>query len=156
MKKLLSILALMALSFAGTASAMDSWTKKPMPKLAMEGSSTQEAAITLAKPVTAIMFFSQQCTSCKILDPRMKKAMQAVNQNKINVVTFDFSNRDAIAKTKADAQENGLGDVLQKYGAKTGYVVLLNSNGQEIDKIKVGDDEKEIAHKLTNAIIASL
>ncbi len=156
MKKLLSILALILVSFAGTASAMDAWTKKPMPKIATQGSTMSETAMAQRAPVTAIMFFSQQCTSCKILDPRMKKAMQAVNTDKINVVTFDFSNKDAIAQTRTTAEENGLSDVLQSYGAKTGYVVLLDASGKEIDKIKVDHDEKEIANKLTNAIIASL
>jgi len=83
----------------------------------------------------------------------MMKAMQAVNTDKVDVVKFDFSSKDTIAATKILATEKGVDAVLQSYGVKTGFVVLLDKNGQEVDKLKVDDNAADIAAKITKAIV---
>ena len=105
--------------------------------------------------VTAVMFFSTHCGSCKILDPRMKEALATVEEGKIDVVTFDFTNKDKIAATKTLAAEKGLDSVLQKFGARTGFVALVDKEGNVTDKINVSDDTAEIIAKLNKAIASA-
>jgi len=104
-----------------------------------------------AKP-TAVMFFSANCGSCKILDPRMKEALAGFEEGAIDVVVFDFTNKDAIATTTALAEEKGLTNVLQEYGARTGFVALVDKDGNIADKINVSNDVEAIKTKL-NALI---
>lgn len=106
-----------------------------------------------AAPVTAVVFYAVNCGSCKILEPRMMEAMKAINTNKINVVKFDFSSKETIAATKTLATEKGVDAVLQQYGAKTGFVVLLDKDGNEVNKLKVDDDASDIAAKVVKAIV---
>lgn len=105
--------------------------------------------------VKAVIFYSENCGSCKILDPRMKKALNAINKDKIDIVKFDFSSADTIAATKVSAAKLGLNDTLQKYGAKTGFAVLLDANGQEITKFKVDHDTADIASEMAKAIAST-
>jgi len=137
MKSLLLTLALALVAFVPQSFAMDDTMHNKM-----------EAA-----PVKAVVFYSDTCSSCKILGPQMMKAMQAVNTDKVDVVKFDFSSKDTIAATKILATEKGVDAVLQSYGVKTGFVVLLDKNGQEVDKLKVDDNAADIAAKITKAIV---
>lgn len=105
-----------------------------------------------APAATAVIFFSESCGSCKILDPVMKEAMQAINTDKVDVVKFDFTNKDTIAATRTLASEKNVEATLQKYGAKTGFVVLLDAAGNEVDIVKVDDNATDIAVKLVKAI----
>lgn len=105
--------------------------------------------------VTAVAFHSDNCGSCKVLGPKMKEAMNAINQDKVDVVKFDFTNKNTIEATKILAANKNLNDILQQYGAKTGFVVLLNAEGKEVDKLKVGHDTPEIAAKLAKVIASA-
>ncbi len=105
----------------------------------------------IQKPA-AVVFFSENCGSCKILDPRMKEAMSQIKENAVDVVVFDFSNKDKIAMTKAMAEEKGLNDVLNKFGARTGFVALVDKDGNIVDKINVSHDVEDIKTKI-NALI---
>lgn len=111
---------------------------------------------TMAKPVIkAVAFHSDSCGSCKILGPRMKEAMNAINTNKVDVVKFDFTNEESKAKTSALAESKGLTNILQDNGQKTGWVALVNKQGTIVDKIKVDDDTEAIAAKLAKAIASA-
>ena len=106
------------------------------------------------KAATAVVFYSVNCASCKILEPRMMEAMQAINKDNLNVVKLDFSSKETIEASKTLAAEKGVESTLQSYGAKTGFVVLLDKEGNEIDKLKVDDNTADIAAKLARAIVS--
>ncbi len=108
--------------------------------------------------VTAITFRSDSCGACKILEPKIEKALDSLSnetKEKINMVKFDFSNKQAIENTKELAQSEGVNNILQEYGAKTGFVVLLNNHGEEVDMLKVDDSVEDIASKLTKVIASA-
>jgi thiol-disulfide isomerase/thioredoxin len=116
---------------------------------------TDEAAME-EKPVPvvkAVSFHSDSCGACKVLRPKMMKAMGAVNMDKIDVIKFDFTNKETIEATKALAAEKGLTDLLQKYGAKTGFVVLVDARGKQVETIKFDDDPEDIAEDLVELIL---
>ncbi len=141
MKKILSLLALGFIAFAALPQAF-----ADHPEMMQKEK--------MVAPVTAVVFFSENCGACKILDPNFKKAMTVINPDTVNVVMFDFSNADSIAKSKALAAEKNLTSLLDSYGAKTGFIVLLDHNGKEVDRLGSSDDSSAIAGKLAKAILA--
>ena len=112
----------------------------------------------VTKPaLTAIAFRSDSCGACRILEPKLKEAIASLDDDtkaKIKFVEFDFSNKEKINNTRIIAKENNLDAVLHEYGAKTGFVVLLNQDSEETDKLKADDSAEDMATKITK-IIAS-
>ena len=135
MKSLLAIMALALMAVMPAAFADDHAMMDKMEK---------EAA-----KVNAVVFYSDTCGSCKILEPKMIEAMGVINMDRVNVVKLDFSNSDTIEKSKMMAAENGVNSTLQSYGAKTGFVVLVDDAGNEIDKLTKADSAEDIAAKVT-------
>lgn len=123
------------------------------PAHAMDDKMPKDAMVVEAPSATAVIFYSDSCGSCKILEPRMAVAMEAINMNKIDVVKFDFSNKATIEATKTLAAEKNVSSVLQTYGAKTGFVVLLDNTGKEVGKLKVDHTTSDIASELAKAIV---
>ncbi|NCO03360.1 MAG: hypothetical protein GW903_04140 [Alphaproteobacteria bacterium] len=145
MKSLLT-LAFAVLAFMPKAHAMDDMDTKKMMD--------EKPAMTAEAPkVKAVVFYSDSCSACKVLGPKMEQAMQAINMDKIAVVKLDFSSKETIEATKVLATDEELGGLLQKFGAKTGFVTLVGSDGQIIDTIGKDDTESQIAAKLVTAIV---
>lgn len=123
------------------------------------GANAMDDNSTMDKPaVTAITFYAESCGACKILEPRMKEALDSLDdatKEKINLVKFDFSNKETIQKTRELAINKGVNNILQEYGAKTGFVVLLNDKGEEVNMLKVDDSTSDIATKLTKVIASA-
>lgn len=94
-----------------------------------------------AKP-TVVAFHSDNCGKCKILAPKL---MGAVNEagDSVNFVKFDYTNRETIGSSKILAAEKGLSDLQKKYGAKTGFAVIVDGEGNET-KINSSDSQEEI------------
>jgi len=120
---------------------------------AMEKEAMMKDAMHKAPAVKAVVFFSENCGACKVLDPKMKAAMQAVNMDKIDVVMLDFTSKESIEIVRKTAAEKGLDPILQKFGAKTGFVTLVDGNGAIVDKIGKDDTEAQIASKLVTAVL---
>lgn len=105
-------------------------------------------AMAHAPKAKAVVFFSEQCGSCKIIDPLMQEALTKIDGDKIDVVKFDFTDAQAIQKTKALAADKDVRYLLTEYGAKTGFIVLLDKDGKMTDKITKTDDLESIVNKL--------
>lgn len=142
MKTLLT-LAFAVLAFLPQSFAMD------------HGNHAHDKMKTETHKAKAVVFYADNCGACKILDPKMKEAMKAINMDMIDVIKFDFSNSEAIEATKALAKEKSVDNVLQSYGAKTGFVVLLDASGVEVGTLKVDHSISEIAGKLASTIIGN-
>lgn len=141
MKSFLTIMALAVLAVIPAAFA----ESEPM----MEKPMMEEAA-----KVNAVVFYSDTCGSCKILEPKMKEAMGVVNTDRVNVVKLDFSNAASIEASKKLAADQGVNSTLQTYGAKTGFVVLVDNAGNEIAKLTKADSTADIAAKVTASALS--
>ena len=146
MKSILTILALAIFAIIPAALADNHSTHKDMGK--------NDAKEIISPQVNAVIFYSDTCGSCKILEPKMMDAMAVINTDRINVVKLDFSNEATIEASKIRAKENNVGTTLQAYGVKTGFVVLVDNEGNEIGKISVDDSAEDIATKLTTAALS--
>lgn len=116
---------------------------------------TDKSVVAHEPAVTAVMFFSTSCASCKILDPRMKEALNGIEADKIDIVVFDFTNKNTIAATKALATEKGLESVLNEFGARTGFIALVDAENHITDRIGVDDNTLDIIVKLNKAIASA-
>ncbi len=139
MKTLLTIIALALMALMPAAFADDHGMMDKMEK-------------TNAK-VNAVVFYSDTCGSCKILEPKMKEAMGVINIDRVNVVKLDFSNSETIENSKIKAAENGIDSTLLAYGTKTGFVILVDDAGNEITKLTKDDSSADIATKITAAAL---
>lgn len=103
--------------------------------------------------VTAVLFFSENCGSCKVIDPRLKEATAAFNDSKLDVVKLDLTNDATKHAAKELAAAKGLTATMEQYAPKTGFAVLVNAQGQVVDSIKVDHDTADIAAKIAKAIV---
>jgi len=139
MKSFLAIMALALLALVPTAFA--------------DGHGHMDKAMDEMKPVKLVMFYSDTCGSCKILEPRVSDAMKAINGDALEVVKFDFSNKASIEATKKMATEKDVAAVLQSYGAKTGFAVLVDGQGNEVAKLTINHETTDIAEELAKSIV---
>ena len=153
--------------FLSTPAHADNFDKTMMPKLQGAQEQVQEIMQEKAEKVMApaaavqniqtgkikaVAFHSDNCGSCKILGPRMQQAMSIINSKRVQVVKFDFTNKQSTAETQELAAEKNVSHVLEKHGAKSGFVIILNDQGEEVDIVKVDHDTGDIASKLAVAI----
>lgn len=143
MKSLLT-LAFAILAFMPSAKAMDGHEMPMKDKMSMEET---------VPVVKAVVFYSDSCGACKVLKPKMMKAVQAINMGKIDMVKLDFTSKETIEKAKALAEEKNVTPILQKFGAKTGFVTLVNKDGEIVEKLNASDSVEDIAVKLAKSIV---
>ncbi len=142
MKLTLMALALITMgAFIPSASAMDNHMNDKKAMMA------DKAA------VTAVLFFSENCGACKVIDPRLKEAESAFNDAKLDVVKFDLTNDATKLATKELAAAKGLTATMEQYAPKTGFALLVNAQGDVVDQIKVDHDTADIAAKIAKAIV---
>ncbi len=101
-----------------------------------------------------VLFYADWCPNCKILDPKLKEALSDIDQDKLSMVTFDYTDRERILASKDLAAAKGLTDLQKSYGAKTGFAVLADESGKEISVIS-SEDSAEIIHDKIVAAIAT-
>lgn len=95
----------------------------------------------------AVKFHSDNCGSCRIMAPEIAKARGEGGLNDSNVlfVTMDYTNKSTIAQSKLHAAALGIDGYVKSKGAKTGYMMLIDSNAQELAKFTKADDAAKIA-----------
>ncbi len=102
-----------------------------------------------------VVFYSDKCGTCKILDPKMKEAMGLLNDSKIEVVKFDFSTEETKAASVALAEEKGLSALYNSFAPKTGLVQILDKDGQIAGELKRDDTVADIASKIVSVVAAN-
>lgn len=145
---------LLAAAFAFFLSApaqADKFTTTAPPKLTMAKEHVIEKKIDVPA-IRAVAFHSDSCGSCKIIGPRMMEALAIINPAKVSIVKFDLTNEQSISETRKLAEKANVANILEQYGTKTGFVVLVNSAGEVVDTIKVDHDAAEMASKIAMAI----
>ena len=123
-----------------------------MPAAFAENDAMAEKEMMKANDVSLVVFYSETCSSCKVMEPKMAKALNVVNRDNFQVVKFDFSNDATIEATRSVAAEKNVNSTLQKYGAKTGFAVLVDADGNELAKITKSDSSPEMAMKIINSV----
>lgn len=105
----------------------------------------------MSSPNKLIVFYADFCGQCKILEPKLEEALKTMDTKSFEQVKFNYTDRDTIMHSKEIAAEKGLTDLQKKYGAKTGFAVIANQEGQEIAFISANESVDEISATLQAA-----
>ncbi|MBL4617089.1 MAG: thioredoxin family protein [Robiginitomaculum sp.] len=137
------IIALVSLGFVsltGIASAANE--RQPNPE--------QVKQIQTDQPLLAVMFYSNWCGACLILDPKIEAVKPLFKDRPVDFVKFDFS--FALVKGKALqalAEEKNLSAIYKNNKGKTGFMLLVDPiSSLVLDVVIMGDSANDIAIKL--------
>jgi thiol-disulfide isomerase/thioredoxin len=120
--------------------------------------STENAAAAVIpaadKPLTAVMFYSNWCGACQILDPKIDSVKPDFASRPVNFVKFDFSyallRGEALRKL---ADENNLTHIYAQNKSKTGFMLLIDPDTEQVlDVVTVRDNAPDIAAKLNASL----
>ena len=110
------------------------------------------------QPVIAVMFYSNWCGACQILDPRIEAVKPAFADHAVDFVKFDFSY--AMVRGKAleeQAMAKGLPNIYAKNKGRTGFMLLIDPATETVmDIITIRDSKETIAAKLERSLSRAL
>ena len=153
--------AIIASALLASACGSEKATQTTTPPAATNaGSTTTEATPDVKADIRtkAVLVYADWCSSCKILDPKLKAIKQQNAFENVEFVTLDYTDRNAESFFAAAAQA-GVADTLKQTFAseiKTGQLLLIDAdNGAVISKVTKGFSESEIVTAISNAVVKS-
>lgn len=113
-------------------------------------SPVDDAIPVVDQPVTAVMFYSNWCAACQILDPKIEAAKPQFAERPVDFVKFNFSYALVQgAKLQALADEKNLSHLYAANKGKTGFMLLVDPATEQImDIITLRDGVDDIVQKL--------
>lgn len=105
--------------------------------------------------IVAATFASGWCSSCKILKPRLAKIIPAFNGEPVKFVEYDFTcgQRPDI---RAQAVEDGLEEVFDRFAGGTGFTLLYDPETREIvDILTINYSAKAMRAAVGQALAAA-
>lgn len=122
----------------------------------MTGATDEDMA--METKTIAVLLYADWCSSCKILDPKIKAVQAMGDMPGLDFVTLDYTAKnpdDFYAQAAAAGVESAVRTELG--GAiKTGWLLLVDmDDARVIGKVTKEDDAAQIAAKLKDALAAS-
>lgn len=111
-------------------------------------------AFTDGRPnLVAAMFYSAWCSSCAVLDPKLREVAPEFDGRAIQFVKFDFTMGPTGALAKK-AEQLGVADIYEANKGATGFMVLIDSRTEEVlSTIYMTNSEADIRSALNEAIV---
>lgn len=105
-----------------------------------------------APQLIAASFTSAWCSACRILEPRLAKAMPAFKDKAIEFVEFDFTFGETEALA-ALAASHGLTRLYEANKGATGFTVLVDAgSGEIVDTLTMNFSEPDIERAVVRAL----
>ncbi len=90
-------------------------------------------AIVTASPLaraadaTAMVYWAEWCSACKILDPVLEEAVNTYDKAEMNIVRLDYTNMtyESLLVEAEKAEALGIADKVALNDVKTGYAVIV-------------------------------
>jgi len=117
------------------------------------GLGSAHAAEAAQPKVVGLMFYSDTCASCKILDPKIQTVKNDYATKPILFATLDHSNDGSKNQAALLADSLGLGKVYSAQEKASGFMLLVNpKTGEVIEKLTRDMTEAEITAAIDKAI----
>jgi len=103
--------------------------------------------------VIAIKFHADYCGACKKIGRVMPDVIKESGEQPVLFLKMDITNDATAAQAEYHMAALGLTDYWEKYGQRTGYVLLINAQTHElIGKITSKDNAEAMAEKINRAV----
>lgn len=111
------------------------------------------SAFTGGRPnLVAAMFYSAWCSSCAVLDPKIRNVAPEFDGRAVQFVKFDFTMGPTSALAER-AEELGVRDIYEQNKGATGFMALIDSRNEAVlSTVYMTDSETEIRNALNEAI----
>jgi hypothetical protein len=111
------------------------------------------SAYTDGRPnLVGAMFYSAWCSSCAVLEPKLRKVTPSFDGRAVEFVKFDFSMGQPEALT-TKARDLGIEDIYLANKGATGFMALIDRRtGTVVDTITLRRSETEIRSDIEAAI----
>lgn len=106
------------------------------------------------RPVVAMMFLSDFCAACRVLEPRIEAIEPAFEGRPIEFVRFDQT-MSLLTRGRLNrlAEEHGVAAAWEARRGGTGFVVLVDpANGAELDMLTIRLEPEEMYHRIERAL----
>ncbi|WOO41383.1 TlpA family protein disulfide reductase [Rubellicoccus peritrichatus] len=115
---------------------------------------SQANAMEAAEPkVIGLLFYSDSCGSCKVLDPKIETAKNDYTTEPILFVTFDHSNAGSKNQAALLADSLSLGKIYDAQKKASGYMLLVDpKSGKVITKLTREMSEDDIKAAFNSAL----
>jgi len=115
---------------------------------------TQAHALETAQPeVVGLMFYSDTCGSCKILDPKIESVKKDYTTKPILFATLDHSNEGSKNQAALLAEALGLNEIYAAQEKASGFMLLINpQSGEVITKLTRDMSEADIKAAFDKAL----
>jgi len=90
------------------------------------------AAEPIAPQVIGLMFHSDHCGSCKVLDPKIKAAQASFAKEPILFLTFDHTDAATQMQAALLADATGMGEVYVAQSKANGFMLLVDPKSGEV------------------------
>jgi len=117
-----------------------------------------QAAKVMQTKTKAVLIYADWCSSCKVLDPKLKEVKALGPMPGLEYVTLDYTNKDT-SDFYAQADAAGVGEAVRLYldgTISTGVLLLVDVDDKKVvKKVTKTFETKEIAKAMKEAIEAS-
>jgi thiol-disulfide isomerase/thioredoxin len=101
--------------------------------------------------VIAVYMYADWCSACQNIKPKMAKAEREFENEPILFTKMDMTDDFTAHQSKLLASRIGVLDIFEKNEGKTGFVLLVDANTNEIlDRITTDDDKDGIVKKIND------
>ncbi len=106
------------------------------------------------QPLNAVMFYSNWCGACQILDPKIESIKANFADRPVTFIKFDFSFAMVRGgKLQKLAEQNNLEQTYANNKGKTGFMLLIDPGTEQVlDIITMGNSAVQIAEKLNASL----
>lgn len=102
--------------------------------------------------VIAATFSSAWCSTCKILEPRLKDVVPEFANQPVKFVKLDFTfgQRGDVQEL---AEQEGLGEIYPQYKGATGFTLLVDAEtGEIIDSLTINHSKQAMRAAIAQAV----
>ncbi len=111
------------------------------------------AAEPVEPEVIGLMFYSDSCGSCKVLDPKVESVKAGLSDEAILFAKFDHSDEATKAQAAMLASALGVGDLYSEQEKASGFLLLVDAETKEpVGKLTKEMSEEDIKEAIDEAV----